>query len=120
MNKLAKKLLVIPQTVSYFFLTSAVLGQGQITDWIEEVDEGVGDKLEDWLPEVLLYAIGFAALVSIAVIIGSGYMYITAAGDEEKVRKAGKAMTYAVVGLIVSVISAVLVKFVLENILKQS
>ena len=44
-------------------------------------------------------------------------MYITAAGDEEKVRKAGKSITYAVVGLVICVISVILVEFVLKKIL---
>lgn len=118
MKKL-KKVLLIPQIISSYFFASAIFAQNKITEWIGEVDEGVGSELGDWLPRVLNFAIGLAALVCIAVIIGSGYMYITAAGDEEKVRKAGKSITYAVIGLIVCVISAILVEFVLKNILEQ-
>lgn len=115
--KKIKKFLLIPQVVSNFFLASAIFADNKITGWIKDVDEGVGGDLADWFPSVLNFAIGLAALVCIAVIIGSGYMYITAAGDEEKVRKAGKSMTYAVVGLIICVISVVLVEFVLREIL---
>jgi hypothetical protein len=95
--KKTKKLLVIPQIITNFFFASALFANNRITGWIEEVDEGVGSDLTDWLPKVLNFAIGLATLVCIAVIIGGGYMYITAAGDEEKIRKAGSSLTYAVI-----------------------
>lgn len=117
--KITKKFLAIPQMITSFFLTSAVFAEGRITEWIGEVDEGVGSNLEAWLPKVLNYAIGLSAFVCVAIIISSGYMYITAGGDEEKIRKAGKSITYAVVGLIICVISVILVKFVLVKILQQ-
>ncbi len=86
-------------------------------EWASKVKPGGPTDLAVWVPEVLQYAIGLAALVCIAILIGSGYMYITAAGDEEKVRKAGKSITYAVVGLVICVISVILVEFVLKKIL---
>lgn len=89
--------------------------------WVNRVKTEQGDQapsdLSNWLPRVLNFAIGFSALVCVAVLIGSGYMYITAAGDEEKVRKAGKSMTYAVIGLVICVISAVLVEFILKRVI---
>jgi hypothetical protein len=118
--KKTKKLLVIPQVIYSFFFTSALFADNRITGWIEDVDEGVGSELGDWLPRVLNFAIGLAALICVAVLIGSGYMYITAAGDEEKVRKAGKSITYAVVGLVVCVVSVILVEFVLKEVLFMS
>ncbi|MFA7654674.1 MAG: hypothetical protein WCX98_01070 [Candidatus Dojkabacteria bacterium] len=117
--KIIKKFLVIPQAISYFFLTTTAFAQSKITEWIGEVDEGVGSDLEAWLPKVLNYAIGLSAFVCVAIIISSGYMYITAGGDEEKIRKAGKSLTYAVVGLIICVISVILVRFVLVKFLEQ-
>ena len=111
------KVLLIPQIISNFFLTSALFANNAITGWIEEVDEGIGSDLGDWLPRLLTFGIAIAALVCVAVLIGSGYMYITSAGDEEKVRKAGKSITYAIIGLIVCFIAALLVEFVLVEIL---
>jgi hypothetical protein len=44
-------------------------------------------------------------------------MYITAGGDETKVEKATKSLTYAIVGLVICVISVILVQFVLKSVL---
>ena len=90
------------------------------TDWVDAVkdgQEGGPNDLAEWLPQLLNLAIGLAALVCVAVLIGSGYMYITASGDETKVEKATKSLTYAIIGLVICFISAILVEFVLKQVL---
>lgn len=84
---------------------------------IDLPEPGGPTDLAEWLPQVLNLAIGLAALVCVAVLIGSGYMYITAAGDETKVEKATKSLTYAIIGLVICFISVILVQFVLRNVL---
>ena len=37
------------------------------------------------------------ALVAVGMLIGAGYMYITANGDEGKVEKATKTLTFAII-----------------------
>ena len=107
--------------VSFSLGTSVIYSESKTgLQWTGTVKQGSGggpSSLEIWLPQVLNLAIGLAALVCVAVIIGSGYMYITASGDEEKVRKAGQSITYAVIGLVICVISVILVEFVLKRVL---
>jgi TRAP-type C4-dicarboxylate transport system permease small subunit len=64
-------------------------------------------------------AIGAAAVICVAVLIFSGYMYITASGDETKVEKASKSLTFAIVGLAICFTAVLLVNFVLDNIIKN-
>lgn len=64
------------------------------------------------------WAIGIAALICVVVLIFSGYKYITAAGDEQKVEAATKTLTFAIIGLVVCFIAVILVKFVLQNLIK--
>ena len=68
----------------------------------------------------LNFAIGAAAVLCVAILIASGYMYITAAGDETKIEKAGKSLTFAVIGLAIAFISVILVNFVLDEILLKT
>lgn len=57
------------------------------------------------IPFIISYALRLAiALTVIALIIG-GYQYITAYGDEEKHKTAQKTITYAIVGLIISILA---------------
>jgi TRAP-type C4-dicarboxylate transport system permease small subunit len=80
--------------------------------------EGAGQaSLEQVITNGLNIAIGAAAVICVAVLIFSGYMYITASGDETKVEKASKSLTFAIVGLAICFIAVLLVNFVLSEIL---
>lgn len=57
-----------------------------------------------------------AALVAVIFLIIAGYTYITAAGDAEKIEKAGKTITASIVGLVIVFVARVLVELVLEKI----
>ena len=75
--------------------------------------------LNDLIIDALNLLIGAAAVVCVAVLIFSGIMYITASGDEAKIEKATKSLTYAIVGLVIAFIAVLLVQFVLKNVLQS-
>lgn len=58
------------------------------------------------LTEMLLL-IGFIAVISFII---AGIIYLTAAGDEEQAKKAKRAMTYAILGIIVALAGAVVTR----------
>jgi cytochrome bd-type quinol oxidase subunit 2 len=87
-------------------------------DWIKGLT-GVSQPLESWIVTLLNWAIGLAALAAVVMLIVAGYLYITANGDENKVEKATKTLTFAIVGLVVCFIAVILVQFVLANFLGQ-
>ncbi len=91
-----------------FLKTNYVFGQ------IGGGDVGVEDT--GWFEEVFLWIIGLAGLVAVAVLVYSGFMYMTAQGDEGKVQKATKGITYAVVGLVIAAIAFLIVNFVIDAI----
>jgi TRAP-type C4-dicarboxylate transport system permease small subunit len=78
---------------------------------------GAANNLGELITQFLNIAIGAAALLSVFVLIFSGYMYITASGDETKIEKATKSLTYAIVGLAIAFIAVLLVNFVLKDLL---
>jgi divalent metal cation (Fe/Co/Zn/Cd) transporter len=63
----------------------------------------------------MLFIVG---LLSVIVIIYSGILYIISAGNSNTVQKAKTTLTYAVVGLIVAILSYAIVSFVV-NALKK-
>lgn len=75
------------------------------------------DDLVAWIQGTLNTVILLAALVCVGVLIASGYSYITAAGDEQKIEKATKTLTFAIVGLVICFISVIIVQFVVGNLL---
>ena len=70
------------------------------------------------LAEIINYATGFAALVAVIFLIIAVYTYITAAGDADKVEKAGKTITASIIGLVIVFVARILVEFVLEKIMQ--
>jgi hypothetical protein len=119
--KLKKAFSSLVLSIASFFWGSLFFPvQSHANEWLGRIRDGgevMPESLETWLPSVLNLAIGLAALVCVAVLIGSGYMYITAAGDETKVEKATKSLTSAIIGLVICFISVILVEFVLKNVL---
>lgn len=82
------------------------------------IPEGGTDKpIESIVVTVLNWLLGLGALSAVVVLIVAGIMYITAAGDEAKIGKATKTLTFAIIGLVVVFIAVVLVNFVLKNFL---
>jgi len=55
------------------------------------------------IPFLIKYTINLTVAISVAVLIYAGYLYITAYGDSDKHAKAQKTITYALIGLVVSI-----------------
>ena len=87
-------------------------------DWIDNID-GQDKELNTWVIELINWAIGLAALAAVVMLIAAGFLYITANGDENKIGKATKTLTFAIVGLVVCFIAVMLVQFVLKTWLGQ-
>ncbi|MFA5000055.1 MAG: pilin [Patescibacteria group bacterium] len=62
--------------------------------------------------------LGFTGLIFIVLIIISGYTWMTASGNEEKVKKATSTIKTAVIGLIVSLSAYTLWTFIFQRLIK--
>ena len=107
-----KKLSVL-SVVSQLF-TLPVLAAPSVDIGASQV--GGGDLL-GFVKGTLNLAITLAGLIAVAYLVYSGITYIVAAGDESKIEKATKGITYAVIGLIICFISVLIVNFILEQVL---
>lgn len=62
---------------------------------------------------VLLWAVG---ILSVIMIIFSGFRYITSAGDASKTKSAQSTLIYSVVGLIVAIMAWAIVNMVINRL----
>lgn len=69
--------------------------------------QGTTSKLAD----VINGAINFGALVAVGILIYGGYMMIIAAGDPEKFDTGTKAITGAIIGLIIVFVAKMIVVY---------
>ena len=87
-------------------------------DYLGGMDFGVGSPdLMSWIKQILNLVIGISGLVSVAILIAAGYMFITAAGNEDTIAKATKTLTFAIIGLVICLISVLIVQFVLNKVI---
>ena len=73
--------------------------------------------LEEFIHYALDFFMSVAVIVAVVFIVVTGFTYILSFGDENKIQKANKALVYIIVGLAVSLIAPILIKFLLEQIM---
>lgn len=80
----------------------------------------VGDKESDLvgiITQILNIIVGLLGIVCVVVIILGGVSYMTSTGDAGKVKKAKDTILYGVIGLVVCALAAVIVNFVIANVI---
>lgn len=68
---------------------------------------------------IIRYAIGLIGIIFLALIVYAGYLWMTSAGDPEKVKKAKMIMRNAVIGAFIVLASYSIVSFILNALLGQ-
>lgn len=61
---------------------------------------------------IINYALGLLGLIAVGFLIFAGIMMVTAGGAEEQIGKAKKIITYAVIGIVIILLSYTIVTFV--------
>ena len=72
--------------------------------------------LESTVIKIIQWALGFLGLVAVIIIMYGGFIWMTAAGNEEKVRKAKKIITQAVIGLVIIMLAWAIVTFIIGRL----
>jgi len=116
-NKLAK-LAVIAGSVGMMALPFASHAATATSFSIESVGSSIGlgnADLKQTVINILNLALGLLALVAVVMIIIGGFTWLTAGGNEEKVDKAKKIISAAVIGLIIVLLAWAVVIFVAKT-----
>ncbi|MDP3685909.1 MAG: hypothetical protein Q8R32_03710 [bacterium] len=70
------------------------------------------DDIGACILKVVNYVLGLAGVLALAGIVYGGFMYITAAGNQDRVESGKNAVMYAVIGLIVIGLSFAILRFI--------
>ena len=68
----------------------------------------IGKLLNQILPTIMLTA----SLVFLAILLYGAFSYVTSSGEQEKIQKARKTITYSMVGLVLIFLSYLIVQIV--------
>lgn len=99
---LGASILVLPA------MASAQLNLGAVGDSSKLEDTPISQVITT-LMEWLLYLVGFLGVIAFVI---SGILYLTAAGDDDKIDKAKTTMIYGIVGVIVALMGLIIINAV--------
>ncbi|XOU93979.1 MAG: Ig-like domain-containing protein [Candidatus Kerfeldbacteria bacterium] len=71
--------------------------------------------LESTIINIIQWALGFLGLVAVIMMIYGGFIWMTAAGNEDKIAKAKKIITQAAIGLVIVLLSWAIVSFIVDT-----
>lgn len=71
-------------------------------------------NLETLANNLINFILSIIGLIALAVIIYSGFLFMTSGGNPDQVEKAKKTLTYAVAGLGVVILASAIVNFILQ------
>ncbi|MFH0830930.1 MAG: pilin [Parcubacteria group bacterium] len=75
-------------------------------------------EIGSYMVNVINWGIGIAGTVAVLVLVISGFLYVTASGDETRLERAKKGIRGAITGIIIMLIAAVIVNTINYAILR--
>lgn len=88
----------------------------QVTNIVGHVDPGAvpteTSDVEATLRTVFNTVYSIAAVVAVAFIIFGGYRMIMSQGEPQKIEEGQKTFTYAILGLIIVIVTALIINFI--------
>ena len=61
---------------------------------------------------IMQWLLGLIGVIAVIAFVIAGILYLTAAGDEDRMQQAKRAMIYAIIGVIVALVGLVILKAV--------
>ncbi|MFA6215481.1 MAG: hypothetical protein WC768_02860 [Patescibacteria group bacterium] len=115
-----KKSLIIASTVCLFALTvmpalalNVGLEYGTYT--------GLGTKdLREGIMSIINVLLGFLGIIAIVIVLYGGFVWLTSAGNEEKVGQAKKIITSGIIGLVIIFVSYAIASFVITQLMSAT
>lgn len=85
------------------------------TEFVEEI--GVGSSttdIRDQIRQIINLALGFLGVAGVILVLYGGAIWMTAAGDDEKIEKAKKTIVSGLIGLVIIGIAWTIVSYILN------
>lgn len=80
-------------------------------------DAGLGDaNLVDAIASIIRVAMGFLGIIAVIIILLGGFKWMTAAGNDEKVKEAKKLIVSGIIGLVIILSAYAIASFVITQI----
>ncbi len=115
MKNLTKKLITIA------LISAPVLGFAAITDYPTQAPD-VGIRGLNDISQIIVGVVNWTTAIFFAVAVlflfYAAYLYLSAAGDPEQLKKAKDQLIYAVIAIVIALLAGS-VRFIVESILRR-
>ncbi|TAK04143.1 hypothetical protein EPO34_03285 [Patescibacteria group bacterium] len=85
------------------------------TDFAAAAGLGSGD-LTDTIASIIRTALGFLGVVAVVITLYGGFLWMTSAGNDDKVKSAKKVMISGIIGLVIILSAFALANFVITQL----
>jgi len=120
MLKYIKVIVIIICLINVLILPQIAFAQNRILAGLDVIEEplGMGSKdLRIVAAELINEAVALLGILSVVIVILSGFMWMLAGGDDEKVGKAKKTLVSGLIGLVLIIVSFSLANFIISSLL---
>mgnify|MGYP001599374490 CR=1 FL=1 len=108
-------LLVLPMVVSAQITEDDLFGEFQANDI------GLGDRaLPETIASVINTILGLLGILAVVLILWAGFLWMTAAGIDDKIKQAKGIMTAGVIGLAIIFSAYAIAQFVLTKLISAT
>ncbi len=77
-------------------------------------------NLVDTISSIIRMALGFLGIIAVVIILLGGFKWMTAGGNDDKVKKAKALIFQGIIGLVIVLSSYAIASFVIESIITAS
>ncbi len=82
---------------------------------------GLGDaNLVDTIAQIIRIALGFLGIIAVVIILLGGFKWMTAGGNDDKVKSAKKLIFSGIIGLVIIISAYAIAAFVIDSILNAT
>lgn len=114
LQNIGAKLSVLP----LLLMPASAFAQGTLSDIGAQtgLDSGQGGSLTGIISGLISVFLGILGIIFFLLTLYAGFLYMTAAGEDDKVDKAKKLLTQAVIGLVIILAAYAISTFVTSSL----
>ena len=125
MKKLTKLFAIVAMTMSLAMTALPMVALAQVIDTdpgefptgFTATDVGLGDNdLLTTVNNIIKVLLGLLGILAVLLILWGGFIWMTAAGDTDKVEKAKKLIISGIIGLVIIFAAYAIAQFVITNL----
>lgn len=106
------------QNVSAQAITAEELFGGDVSGAEFASTAGLGEAdLVDTIAQIIRIALGFLGVIAVVIILWGGFQWMTAGGNDDKVKDAKKRIYAGIIGLVIIISAYAIASFVISSIL---